>query len=310
MKKYLSVFMIVMLFSIGIAGCAKNTESESDGRLNVVATTTMLADAVKIIGGDRINVQGLMGPGIDPHLYKASAGDVNKMQNAQIIIYNGIHLEGKMAEIFENMERQNKVTKAVAESIAEEKLLETDSGYGSYDPHVWFNVGLWIEVVKEIEDTLSEQDPENADFYQKNADSYVAELEELDKYIDQRVEEVPKDKRVLVTAHDAFGYFGDRYGFEVRGLQGLSTATEAGTADVKNLADYIAENQIPAMFVESSVPPKNIEALKDAVASRGFEVEIGGELFSDSLGNPESEVGTYTGTVKHNIDTIVNALKK
>lgn len=310
MKKYISVISIILLISMAIVGCGEEASKESNGNLNIVATTTMLADAVEVIGGDKVNVEGLMGPGIDPHLYKASAGDVNKMQGADLIIYNGLHLEGKMAEIFENMKEQNIKTVGAAEVISEDKLIATEYSSGSYDPHVWFNVELWIEVVQEVEKTLSEMDKENSEFYKSNTEEYIKELEELNDYVQERAEEVDENKRVLVTAHDAFGYLGDRYGFEVKGLQGLSTATEAGTADVKNLADFIAEKEIPAIFIESSVPPKNIEALQDAVLSRGFEVEIGGELFSDSLGDPDSEEGTYIGTVRHNIDTIVNALKK
>ena len=310
MKKIIVWMCILVFVCMTVIGCESQEVQNVDGKLNIVATTTMLADAVKVIGGDKVHVKGLMGHGIDPHLYKASAGDVVKMQRAEIIIYNGLHLEGKMGEIFEDMTKQNKVILGAAESISEDRLITGDSGAGSYDPHVWFNVELWMEVVREIEKTLSDYDQENREIYKANADDYIKELESLHTYVEKRVEEVPKEKRVLITAHDAFGYFGDKYGFKVMGLQGLSTATEAGTADVKNLADYITENKIPAIFVESSVPPKNIEALKDAVAARGFKVEIGGELFSDSLGDPDSEEGTYIGTVKYNVDTIVDALIK
>ncbi|WP_442886100.1 metal ABC transporter solute-binding protein, Zn/Mn family [Desulfotomaculum sp. 1211_IL3151] len=295
---------------MALVGCGNQGGQRDDGKLNIVATTTMLADAVKVIGGDNVNVECLMGPGIDPHLYKASAGDVAKMQRADMIIYNGLHLEGKMGDIFESMTKQNKAALGAAETISEDKLITGDSGGGNHDPHVWFNVELWIEVVKEIEKTLSNYDQDNKETYKANADNYIKELGSLHAYVEKRVEEVPGEKRVLITAHDAFGYFGDKYGFEVMGLQGLSTATEAGTADVKKLADYITENKIPAIFVESSVPPKNIEALQNAVVARGFKVEIGGELFSDSLGDPGSEEGTYIGTVKHNIDIIVDALIK
>lgn len=309
LKKLIGWICILALVSMALVGCGNQGVQRDDGKLHIVATTTMLADAVKVIGGDKVNVECLMGPGIDPHLYKASAGDVAKMQRADMIIYNGLHLEGKMGEIFEDMTKQNKATLGAAETISEDKLITGDSG-GNHDPHVWFNVEFWIEVVKEIERTVSDYDQDNKEIYKANADNYIKELGSLHAYVEKRVEEVPEEKKVLITAHDAFGYFGNKYGFEVMGLQGLSTATEAGTADIKNLADYITENKIPAIFVESSVPPKNIEALQDAVAARGFKVEIGGELFSDSLGDPGSEEGTYIGTVKHNIDTIVDALIK
>ena len=310
MKKIITWMCVLVLISMAIVGCGNQEVQKDDERINIVATTTMLADAVKVIGGDKVNVEGLMGPGIDPHLYKVSAGDVAKMQQAEIVIYNGLHLEGKMGEIFEDMVKQNKVILEVTEKISVDKLISGDSSIGSHDPHIWFNVELWIEAVKEIEKTLSSYDQENKEVYKANVTDYVKELESLNKYVEERAKEVPQEKRVLITAHDAFGYLGDRYGFEVMGLQGLSTATEAGTADIKSLADYIADNKIPAIFIESSVPSKNIEALQDAVIARGYKVEIGGELFSDSLGDPDSEEGTYIGTVKHNIDTIVNALIK
>lgn len=308
MKKYIAVLSVFVLLAVSITGCKNQQAQKDDGKLNIVATTTMLADAVKVIGGDKVEVEGLMGPGIDPHLYKASAGDVDKMQKAELVIYNGIHLEGKMSEIFKDMKQKNIKTLAAAEVISKEKLISAEESSESYDPHVWFDVELWIEVVNKIEGTLSEMDKENTKMYKENAQKYIKELKELNKFVEKRIEEVPKDKRVLITAHDAFGYLGKRYGIEVKGLQGLSTATESGAADVKALADYIAKNKIPAIFVESSVPPKNIEALQQAVSARGFEVKIGGELFSDSLGDPGTEAGTYIGTVKHNINTIVDGL--
>jgi manganese/zinc/iron transport system substrate-binding protein len=308
MRKH--ILILFVLLSMVITGCGNQEISKDDGKIHIVATTTMLADAVKIIGADQVQVEGLMGPGIDPHLYKASAGDVEKMNQAELVIYNGLHLEGKMGEIFENMEKQNKRILEIGKGLPKDQLIEAESSPGNYDPHIWFNVELWIKAVEEIEKTLSNFDKEHAALYKENTKNYVNELKELHEYVQKRVEEVPKEKRVLITAHDAFNYFGDRYGFQVKGLQGLSTATEAGTADVKNLADYIAENKIPAIFVESSVPVKNIKALQDAVAARDFKVEIGGELFSDSLGDPHSEEGTYIGTVKHNINTIVDALIK
>ena len=251
-----------------------------------------------------------MGPGIDPHLYKASAGDVEKMMNADLIIFNGIHLEGKMSDIFEKLGQIDVKTIAPGDIIDSSKLIQTSEFEGNYDPHIWFDVKLWTEVVDVIMDSLIELDSENKDFYISNGEEYKKELEELDKYIKDRAKEIPDEQRVLITAHDAFSYFGNAYGFQVEGLQGISTVAEAGTLDVKELADFIAERKIPAIFVESSVPTKNIEALQAAVHNRGFNVEIGGELYSDSLGNPGTEEGTYVGTVKYNVDTIVDALIK
>lgn len=311
MKNFRRIIIITMIISILLVGCGGDkvdTTKNNNGKINVVATTTIIGDAVKAIGGEKINLDVLMGPGIDPHLYKASAGDVNKMQNADIIFYNGLHLEGKMGDIFEQLEKLNKNSYAVADVIPKSRLVESEDFAGSYDPHIWFDVELWIDVVEGIKERFIEIDPENSDYYNKNGEDYLKESKELHEYVKSRAEELPEEKRVLITAHDAFNYFGRAYGFEVKGLQGLSTATEAGTSDVKDLADFIASRKIPAIFIESSVPPKNMEALKNAVKSRGFNVEIGGELFSDSLGDPGTEEGTYVGTVKHNIDTIVDAL--
>ncbi|MCT4584684.1 MAG: zinc ABC transporter substrate-binding protein [Peptostreptococcaceae bacterium] len=310
MKKILGVFLLTLVL-VSFVGCNNNKEAKAENsKLKIVATTTMLRDLVLEIGKDKVDVEGLMGYGIDPHLYKASAGDVDKMSKADIIIYNGLHLEGKMAEIFESMENLNKKVLAVGDIIPKEELIKVESDTKSYDPHIWFDVSLWIKASKYVEEILVESDYDNKDFYEENAKLYIEELEKLDEYIVNQIKELDKNKRVLITAHDAFSYFGKKYNFEVRGLQGLSTVSEAGTLDVKNLADYISDNKIPAIFVESSVSPKNIEALKDAVSSRNYNVEIGGELYSDSLGDEKSGHETYIKTFKHNVDTIVNALNK
>ncbi|MBW4829039.1 MAG: zinc ABC transporter substrate-binding protein [Clostridiaceae bacterium] len=299
--------MIIIFTSIASYGGDKKTQKDPE-KLNVVTTTTILEDAVRNIGGDNVEVESLMGPGIDPHLYKASAGDVEKMMNADLIIFNGIHLEGKMSDIFEKLGQIDVKTIAPGDIIDSSKLIQSFEFEGNYDPHIWFDVKLWTEVVDVIADSLIELDSENKDFYISNGEEYKKELEELDEYIKNRAKEIPDEQRVLITAHDAFNYFGNAYGFQVEGLQGISTVAEAGTLDVKELADFIAERKIPAIFVESSVPTKNIEALQAAVHNRGFNVEIGGELYSDSLGNPDTEEGTYIGTVKYNVDTIVDAL--
>jgi manganese/zinc/iron transport system substrate-binding protein len=275
--------------------------------IRVVTTVGMIGDIVQNVGGEHVEVTNLMGPGVDPHLYKASEGDVSRMAEADIIFYNGLHLEAKMGEVLEKMEGRIR-TAAVTEGIDQSELLAPPEFEGSFDPHVWFDVALWMEAAKQVRDTLVEMDPNHADHYQANAESYLAELSELHDYVEAQAEKVPGEQKVLITAHDAFNYFGRAYGFEVRGLQGISTAAEAGTADVQDLAEFIAEKKIPAIFVESSVPPRTIEAVQAAVRSRGFEVEIGGELFSDAMGDPDTSEGTYAGMVRHNIDTIVNSL--
>ncbi|MGD9048386.1 MAG: zinc ABC transporter substrate-binding protein, partial [Anaerolineae bacterium] len=247
------------------------------------------------------------GPGIDPHLYKASEGDVSSLSEADVIFYNGLHLEAKMGEVLEQMGSRIK-TVAVTSEIDESLLLSPPEFEGAHDPHIWFDVALWMKAVEVVRDTFIEVDPGSADLYRANAEEYLASLEELQVYVQEQTARVPEQQRVLITAHDAFNYFGHAYGFEVRGLQGISTATEAGTGDVQDLAEFIAVNEIPAIFVESSVPVRNVEAVQAAVQAKGFEVSIGGELFSDAMGNPGTEEGTYTGMVRHNVDTIVAAL--
>lgn len=279
----------------------------SQRKIRIVATTGMIREMAERIGGDRVEVKGLMGPGVDPHLYKASEGDVIRMASADIVFYNGLHLEGKMSGVFERMKSRIR-TVAVTDGIGRERLLRPSAFEGAYDPHVWFDVTLWMETVKTMEKALVALDPAHGDRYRANGERYLEQLAELDRYVRREAEKVPPRRRLLCTAHDAFNYFGRAYGFQVRGLQGISTVAEAGAADLQSLARLIAENGIPAVFVESSVPPRYIEALREAVAARGARVEIGGSLFSDAMGDPGTPEGTYDGMVRHNIDTIVAAL--
>ena len=305
-KVYISLCLIVVLVFIGCDPKGQPDASTS-GKLRVVTTIGMVTDIVKNVGGERVEVTGLMGPGVDPHLYKASAGDVQRLTSAQLIFYNGLHLESKMGDILAKMSGDTK-TVAVTDVVDRSLLLRPPEFEGQYDPHLWFDVPLWMEAVGRVRDTLSEVDSDNTLMYYTNAERYLAKLVELHEYVKAQAERVPSEQRVLVTAHDAFNYFGKAYGFEVRGLQGISTATEAGIADVQELAAFIAERRIPAIFVESSVSTRSLEAVKAAVKSKGFDVEIGGELFSDAMGNEETPEGTYIGMVRHNIDTIVTAL--
>lgn len=305
MKSKLIILLVVLM--VLTASTVYGGTKQND-KYNVVTTTTMLADLTREIGGNRVEVEGLMGPGIDPHLYKASAGDVVLMQKADMVIFNGLHLEGKMGDVFKNLNQIGKYVIEIAVGLEEEDLIKAPN-YPAYDPHVWFDVLLWKDAARIVKDGLIELDPANKSIYNSNYQKYIKELDELDIYVKDKVEELPESKRVLITAHDAFEYFGKAYGFEVRGLQGISTATEAGTADVRELANFIVERQIAAIFVESSVPRKNIKALQEAVSAKGFKVKIGGELYSDSLGSPGTEAESYIGTVKSNVNTIVNALK-
>lgn len=303
-----SAIGLILLFLIGCGKQQEQTPEEVGKRqINAVATTGMIGDILENIGGERLTVTTLMGPGIDPHLYKASEGDVSRMSGADIIFYNGLHLEGKMAEVLEKLQSRIK-TVAVAEGVPEDLLRNSEVYQGNYDPHIWFDVSLWTKAVEYVANELKKFDPENEAIYEKNLQNYRSQLLKLNERVVKILGTVPEAQRVLVTAHDAFGYFGDAYGFEVRGLQGISTATETGAADVQDLAGFIVERQIPAIFVETSVPPRYIEALQAAVRSRGFQVVVGGSLFSDAMGNPGTDEGTYLGMVKHNVSTIVRAL--
>lgn len=298
-RKILLIGLVTLL-----ASCSNQSTTSDNGKLTIVATTTMLADLANEIGGEAVTVTGLMGPGIDPHLYQASAGDVIKLQDADVVLYNGLHLEGKMGDLFSSLGEQGRNMISIEDGFDVNDLLEDSENPGYYDPHVWFDVELWRNAAEHVTSELSTIDSDNTSSYQSNLESYYRELSKLEEYINDRFTEIPENQRILVTAHDAFGYIGKAYGIEVVGLQGISTDAEAGTSDVRLLAQFIEENQIKAIFVESSVSPKNIEALQDAVIARGFEVEIGGQLYSDSLGD-----GNYIDTFRENIDTIVDALK-
>ena len=289
-----------------VAGCGQSAR-DGDGTLNVVTTVGMITDMVERIGGERVSVSGLMGPGVDPHLYKASEGDVSRMSNADLIFYNGLHLEGAMTDLLERMNTRV-TTVAVTKGIAKTELLSPAEFEGAHDPHVWFDVSMWMQAAATIADALVAADTAGRTYYEERFAVLQDELKALHVYVRTQAERVPEAQRVVITAHDAFNYFGRAYGFEVRGLQGISTAAEAGTGDVKSLVNFIVERKVPAMFVESSVPPRNIEAVQAAVESRGFAVQIGGELFSDAMGDTGTPEGTYEGMVRHNIDTIVRAL--
>lgn len=305
MKKILYILAIA-----ACVGCKNEKDSKGDHqKLQVVTTTTMITDLVSNIGGDLIEVEGLMGAGVDPHLYKASAGDVSKLANADIIFYNGLHLEGKLVEVFEKMASAQKSQVALGEFLDKKTLIGSDYFASNYDPHVWFNIDYFKQFTNAVAAELSKRDPENATSYNNNSTAYIDKLTALDKEIRAVIATLPPEKRILVTAHDAFNYFGKQYGFEVVGLQGLSTATEAGVQDVQRLSQFIIDNQVKAIFIESSVPRRTIEALEAAVKAKGHDVSIGGSLYSDALGNAGTIEGTYIGMFRYNVNTIVAALK-
>ncbi|WP_370424980.1 metal ABC transporter solute-binding protein, Zn/Mn family [Tenacibaculum dicentrarchi] len=303
MKKVIVVILVLITI-----GC-KTSEKKQNGKLNIVTTTTMITDLIKNIGGNKIEVNGLMGAGVDPHLYKASEGDVSKLFNADVVIYNGLHLEGKLEEVFEKMEHQNKKTIVISDVIDKKNLIASELFASNYDPHIWFDITNWTKITSYVTNKLAEIDVKNASFYKENAKIYLEKLQELNKQVATKINELPQEKRILVTAHDAFNYFGRQHKFNVVGLQGLSTATEAGVQDVQKLAKFIIDNKVKAIFVESSVPKRTIEALQAAVKSKNQEVVIGGTLHSDALGSAGTIEGTYIGMYNANVNTIVNALK-
>jgi manganese/zinc/iron transport system substrate-binding protein len=290
-----------------LAGCQPAGDDLGGRALEIVTTTGMIADIVREVGGDRVRVTALMGPGVDPHLFKASEGDVGALAAADIIFYNGLHLEAKMGDVFAGM-RARVPAVAVAEAVDPAMLLRPPEFAGAFDPHVWMDVTLWKHAVERVAASLAGLDTLHAEGYRGRARAYLAVLDSLDGYVHEQLARLPADRRVLVTAHDAFNYFGRAYDVDVRGLQGLSTATEAGTADVRNLAAFIAERRLPAIFVESSISSRTIEAVQAAARALGHDVRIGGSLYSDALGSPGSDAESYVGMIRHNVDTIVAAL--
>ncbi len=303
----LAGFLILAL----AGGCGSSESGEAgaaEGKIQATTTTTMITDLVRQIGGDRVEVTGLMGPGVDPHLYRASQGDVAALRDADVVFYNGLFLEGQMEDILEKTGEQKPAVQ-VTEGIPKEEFLDSPQYEDQFDPHVWFDATLWRMSVDPVVEQLSELDPDGASEFEQRGDEYKAEIDELHSFVEKEISSIPEDQRVLVTAHDAFSYFGRQYGMEVRGLQGISTESEAGSRDVQELAEFLAENEIKAIFVESSVPPETIEAVQDATRDKGWDVEIGGELFADAGGDEGTEAETYTGMFRENVETITGALR-
>lgn len=298
---------------LGLAACGGSSEAPAaDKKPFVVATTTMVADLVRAVGGERVRVHGLMAPGVDPHLYKPTARDVADLRRADAVFYNGLFLEGRMTDALVNRAREGGAVWAVAEAVPEEDRLEPPEFEGHYDPHVWFDGQLWALTVDVVVEGLSQIDPEGAEAYARGGQQAKEEILALDAWTRERLAAIPPERRVLITSHDAYNYFGRAYGFEVVGVQGISTAGEAGLADIARMVDFIRERGIPAIFVESSVAPNAIERISEDAG-----VAVGGELFSDATGpagemetvNGETyDVGTYVGMVKHNVNAMVAAL--
>ncbi|MGQ7246487.1 metal ABC transporter solute-binding protein, Zn/Mn family [Halomonas sp. V046] len=275
--------------------------------LDTVVTVGMLADVVKTVGDDCVAVTTMMGPGVDPHLYQASARDVHDLDAAELILYAGYSLEGQLGKVFERFSRI-KPTQAVAEAAVDDaQLIRTQDAYG-VDPHLWMDVGLWAQTVPIVAATLSAQRPSCRDAMHANAEAYALELEALDAWIDTSIASIPEDQRILVTAHDAFGYFGRAYAIEVTGIQGLSTATETGVADIRRMTDVVVARGVPAMFVESTINPRTVQAVIAAAKEQGLAISIGGQLYSDAMGDADTASGTYIGMLHANTTHIVKAL--
>ena len=304
-----SILLIVLVLSSALFSCGYDNSSNTiKEKLTIVTTTGMIGDAVSNIVGNKAEVISLMGPGVDPHLYKVTQSDIKNLLNADVIFYNGLHLEGKMGKVLAQMSDKKPVI-AIYNGLAESQLRPTSEFKGNYDPHLWFSVQLWSDVVRFIGENLAEIDQAHSSFYQTNTEQHVEELTFLHSWTTEQINTIPVQQRVLITAHDAFGYFGREYGMEVKGLQGLSTAAEYGLKDVINMVDYITKNKIKAVFVESSVSDRSIKAVMEGCKDKGHSVIIGGTLFSDAMGAENKPEGTYIGMVKYNVTTIVEALK-
>lgn len=299
---------IIILFSAILISCTPSSEKTNDSSLHVVATTGMLYDIVVNIAKDKMTAEAIMGPGVDPHLYKATQGDLSKLKKADLIVYNGILLEGKMSEILKKMGKQKPVV-AAAESLPDSLLLNAADYKDAYDPHIWFDIKRWKYAVNEVSKAMISIDTQNQEFYRTNTNRYLKQLDSLDNFVRTRILEIPENQRILVTAHDAFGYFGDSYNVKVEALQGISTVADFGLKDVANLIDLIIENNIKAIFVETSVSDKSINAVVTGCREKGHDVQIGGYLYSDAMGDIGTVEGTYIGMFKKNVNTIVEALK-
>jgi manganese/zinc/iron transport system substrate-binding protein len=299
-----NTYLIALAAALFLASCEA---PERTGKMQIVCTTGMIADMLANVAGERAEVSALMGPGVDPHLYKASQGDLAKLSQADIIFYNGLHLEGKMGELLEKVGRTKPVV-AVSGGIGEERLLSLSDYGDAHDPHIWFDVRLWAEALGFAAERLIAFDPTNAEEYRARAAAYRDTLLQLDAWVRVEMAAIPAERRVLITAHDAFAYFGRAYDVEVRGLQGISTVSEYGLKDVSDLVSFISDRGIHAIFVESSVPAKALEAVVEGCLKRGHQVRIGGMLYSDAMGEEGAPEGVYTGMVRANVSTIVQNL--
>ena len=305
MAKTKRLLLKLLALPLLVLGCGE--AGGDDGRYDVVATVGMVGDVVENVAGGRADVRTLMGPGVDPHLFKPGRDDVVALAAADLVFYNGLLLEGKMGDVLGKM-AQDKPVVAVTEEIDDGYLIELPQYEGNPDPHVWMDPDAWVETVDVVAEALVEYDPPNADEYRANAEAYKAEVAALGEYGREALSSVPEGRRVLVTSHDAFNYFGRAFGLEVLGVQGLSTESEAGLRRMAELVDLLVDRDVTAVFVESSVPRKSIEALIEGAEARGHEVAVGGTLYSDAMGSMGTYEGTYVGMIDHNVTTVARAL--
>jgi len=309
MKKKMAVLAAVAsVLLLTLAACGSGNEepgNEKSGKIKVVTTIAQIAEPISVIGGDYVTVESLMGPGVDPHLYNATQGDIQKLSGGDLILYSGLHLEGNMAEVFQQIGKTRPVV-AIAEVIPVDQLLH--DGNGAVDPHVWFDIDHWKLALDAATQELKKLAPDHAEQFESNKSDYFNELDALKAEGQTKLSQISKEKRVLVTAHDAFGYFGRAYDMEVVGLQGLSTEAEIGLSDIDDTIAILLQHKVPAVFIESSINPNSINAVIEGAASKGLTVKLGGELFSDAMGDAGTPEGTYIGMYRHNIDTIYEAL--
>ncbi|HWZ23332.1 MAG TPA: zinc ABC transporter substrate-binding protein [Cytophagaceae bacterium] len=308
MKKKRVTIGILIVLVLSINACTSTKETNDKLKIVAVGTTGMIADAIGNIVGEKGEVQVLMGPGVDPHLYKVTQGDLQKLQNADLVFYNGLHLEGKMSEVLEKLSKKKNVI-AISDGINKNRIRMLDDKGTVKDPHIWFNVSLWKEAVLFASKELQKADSVNHEFYKSNTLNFANQLDSLDEWVKVEINTIPEQNRLLITAHDAFGYFGEAYGIEVKGLQGISTVSDYGLNDVTALVNLISGRKIKAIFIETSVSDKSIKAVVEGCQAKGHQVIIGGTLYSDAMGQAGTPEGTYIGMVKSNVTKIVKALK-
>lgn len=299
--------MALVLIGCSTTTSEQNNEDSTKETIQVVTTIAQIGEPVQIIGGDRVEVTSLMGPGVDPHLYQATQGDITTLQNADIIFYNGLHLEGNLGEIFDKL-NETKPVFAIGDSIDESRLLKDEEG--AIDPHIWFDLEIWEDALESATENLKEFSPDDASYFEENKQDYFSKIDELKAEAIEKMASIPVEQRILVTAHDAFGYFGRMYDIEVVGLQGLSTEDEVGISDIQSTVDLLHEKKVPSVFVESSINQNSIKAVIEGAAKKGMDVSLGGELFSDAMGQAGTEEGTYLGMYRHNVKTVYDGLTR